>query len=153
MTGSKSEVNWNFPKVFKNVFVSPLWTKNFLWLKYSRAGFKNIQNWSKLKPSHALYSLYQGSTDQNWLVQDQQNFENLGQIRTWRIVDPWSVPWSDSRLEMFQWDVRSSKIFAGYDPGLVWHFLIFFNLSDSNGRYVDSSFWVKNGQSWVQIAI
>ena len=67
MTGSKSEVNWNFPKVFKNVFVSPLSTKNFLRLKYSRAGSKNIQQWSKnfilISPCTDITDLYQGSTD------------------------------------------------------------------------------------------
>ena len=65
MTGSKSEVNWNFPKVFKNVFVSPLSTKNFLRLKYSRARFKNIQHWSKdftlISPFTDITDLYQGS--------------------------------------------------------------------------------------------
>ena len=63
MTGSKSEVNWNFPKVFKNVFVSP--PKNFLRLKYSRARFKNIQHWSKdftlISPFTDITDLYQGS--------------------------------------------------------------------------------------------
>ena len=65
MTGSKSEVNWNFPKVFKNVFVSP--PKNFLRLKYSRARFKNIQQWSKnfilISPCTDMTNLYQGPTD------------------------------------------------------------------------------------------